>query len=249
MAKVRVVEASATRALARCPVSSDILRNTISMRRGDAAPIEQKRGRMATRSGCSTRGALLGLLLVLPYPLQAQQSQAPSVDAIAPVVKHEPVADEVEAGTPLSISATVTDNVAVARVTLFYRARGEADYRRISMKRLGATDMFVATLDTDAVREPALEYYIEAADAASNILLVGYAFSPLAVAVSAVGTMASTDQAAPPPPVQVEKSGSNTWLWVLMGVGVAAIAAGASGGGGGGSSGDSSIVIDGPLPQ
>ncbi len=207
---------------------------------------------MATRSGCSTRGALLGLLLVLPYPLQAQQSQAPSVDAIAPVVKHEPVADEVEAGTPLSISATVTDNVAVTRVTLFYRARGETDYRRIGMQRLGTTDMFVATLDSDAVREPALEYYIEAADAAANILLAGYAFSPLVVAVSAVGTMASTDEAAaPPPPVQVEKSGSNTWLWVLMGVGVAAIAAGAGGGGGGGGSsscGDSCIAINGPLP-
>ena len=119
------------------------------------------------------------------------------------------------------------------------------------MQRLGTTDMFVVTLDSDAVREPALEYYIEAADAAANILLAGYAFSPLVVAVSAVGTMASTDQ-APPPPVQVEKpGGANTWLWVLMGVGVAAIAAGASGGGGGGGSsscGDSCIAINGPLP-
>lgn len=205
---------------------------------------------MATRSGYSTRGALLGLLLLLPYPLQAQQSQPANVDAIAPVVKHSPVADEVAAGTPLSISATVTDNVAVARVTLFYRARGEPDYRRVDMARLGSTDMFVVTLESEAVREPGLEYYIEAADAAANILLVGYAFSPLAVAVTGAAPVAAVDE--PPAATQAADagSGSNTWLWVLMGVGVAAIAAGAGGGGGGGGSacGDSCIAINGPLP-
>jgi hypothetical protein len=96
--------------------------------------------------------------------------QAAAVDAIAPVVQHDPVASEVSAGTPLTISATVTDNVGVAKVTLFFRARGDSDYQRLAMNRIGNTDMFITTLDTDHVREPALEYYIEAADAAGNIL-------------------------------------------------------------------------------
>jgi hypothetical protein len=197
---------------------------------------------MSKHTRCIGRGTLLGLLLVLPVALQAA-----AVDAIAPVVKHDPVASEVGAGTPLTISATVTDNVGVAKVTLFFRARGENDYERLAMQRIGNTDMFIATLDTDDVREPAFEYYIEAADAAGNILLVGYALSPLIVSVTE-SRFAATEEPAPAPPAAKSSAKPATWLWVLMGVGVAALAVGASGGGGG-SSDRSDVVIDGPLPQ
>jgi len=203
---------------------------------------------MVTHKRVSNRGVLLGLLLILPLPLQAQQSKTPSVDAIAPVVQHDPVASEVSAGTPLTISATVTDNVRVEAVTLYYRARGEKDYQRLAMKRLGSTDIFVATLDTGDVREPAFEYYIEAADAAANMLLVGYALSPLIVSVTE-STFAAAEQPASSTPVETKsETKSKNWMWVLMGVGVAALAIGASGGGGG-SSDRSEIAVDGPLPQ
>ena len=76
---------------------------------------------------CSNSGLLLGLLLALPVAVNAQQSQSSTVDATAPIVLHEAVADEVSAGTPLTISATVTDNVAVDTVTVFYRGRGESE--------------------------------------------------------------------------------------------------------------------------
>ncbi|MDH3714776.1 MAG: hypothetical protein OET44_13120 [Gammaproteobacteria bacterium] len=196
---------------------------------------------MATHIHYSNRGALLGLLLILPVALQAA-----TVDATAPVVQHDPVASEVGAGTPLTISATVTDNVGVAKVTLFYRARGESDYQRLAMKRIGNTDMFIATLDTDDVREPAFEYYIEAGDAAGNILLVGYALSPLIVSVTE-SRFAATEEPAPPPPEAKSGAKRATWLWVLMGVGVAALAVGA--GGGGGSSDSGGVSVNGPLPQ
>ena len=200
---------------------------------------------MSKHARCSNRGVLLGLLLVLPVAVHAQ-SQTTAIDATAPVVQHEAVADEVSAGTPLTISATVTDNVAVDSVTLFYRSRGEAEYQRLAMERLGSTDIFVATLDTDAVRQPALEYYIEAADAANNLLLVGYALSPLSVDVTGA-TLAATPATQATPVIAPEtEARTSGWLWVLMGLGAAALLAGSSGGGGGGS-GD--VSINGPLPE
>lgn len=203
---------------------------------------------MREKMRCASRGAIVGVLLASAVAVPLQRSQAATVDATAPVVRHDPVASEVGAGTPLTISATVTDNVGVDRVTLYYRSRGEDEYRRAEMQRIAGTDIFVATLDGEDIREPAFEYYVEAADTAGNILLVGYALSPLIVSVTESRAAAAPVAAAPEtaPRESTSKAGTPTWMWVLMGVGVAALAAGAGGGGGSSDRGD--VVIDGPLP-
>ncbi|KPJ93770.1 MAG: hypothetical protein AMJ53_06565, partial [Gammaproteobacteria bacterium SG8_11] len=117
--------------------------------------------------------------------LQAAQLSLPTGDLVAPEVSHEVISDSLEAGSSIQIKATVTDNVGVKAVTLFYRTTGTEEYRRVSMNRLGDTDEYAVTLGKTELIEPGIEYYIQAMDLAGNSLLHGYSFSPLKVSVIA----------------------------------------------------------------
>jgi len=207
--------------------------------------------------------ALRGLwVLALNLPLlfspivhaqQGGQLALPAPDAIAPVVKHDPPKEQSRAGESLTISATVTDNVGVGSVTLFFRVSGQESYQRVDMRRLGSSDVYTATLEAGEVHEPGIEYYIQASDTAGNTLLHGYSFSPLKVGVAApaAAPAATAAAAAEKPPAgkpALKKSEGPNWL--LIGLGVVAVAALAGGGGGGGGGTDTgSVTIAAPEPQ
>jgi hypothetical protein len=194
--------------------------------------------------------------------LQAAQLSLPSGDLIAPEVSHEVIPGTLEAGSSLQIKATVTDNVGVKSVTLFYRTKGTQEYKRIAMNRLDNADEYAVTLGKSELVEPGIEYYIQAMDLAGNSLLHGYSFSPLTVSVvppaapKAEAPAAVAKEAQPAGETireepQVEKKKSKTWLWIALGaLAVGAIAAAAGGGGGGddGGGGTGTVVINSPTP-
>ena len=191
--------------------------------------------------------------------LQAAQLSLPSGDLIAPEVSHEVIPGTLQAGSSLQIKATVTDNVGVKSVTLFYRTKGVEEYKRISMNRIGDSDEYAVTLGKDDLVAPGIEYYIQAMDLAGNSLLHGYSFSPLAVNVvppsAPKASEGVAEKAQPAGEVireepKAEKKKSKTWLWIALGVvAVGVIAAAASGGGGGDGGGDTgTVVVTAPTP-
>ena len=192
--------------------------------------------------------------------LRAAQLSLPSGDLIAPEVSHEVIPESLEAGSSVQIKATVTDNVGVKSVTLFYRTKGAEEYKRLAMNRIGDSDEYAVTLGKEDLVEPGIEYYIQAMDLAGNSLLHGYSFSPLAINVIAPAapkaqapetvTEKATGETIREEP-QAEKKKTNTWLWIGLGaLAVGVIAAAAGGGGGDGPSGPDTgtVVISGPSP-
>ncbi len=187
---------------------------------------------------------------------QAAELALPSGDLIAPVIEHTPIEKDIYAGEQINIKATVTDNVGVKNVILFYRDAGTVEFKRLKMNR--DLDSFIYTAQLVATDSPGLEYYIQAADLAGNTLLFGYSFSPLITpvipaAVDIAVTDNSDTNAAAAATLAVEekkKSGISKWVWI--GLGVVAAGAALSGGGGGNDSDPlpttGSLTISGPTP-
>lgn len=103
------------------------------------------------------------------------------LDDLPPEISHVP-ASFAPSGFPLSIRATVTDNVAVESVTLFHRAGGTGDYASRNMTRTTG-DRYSATLEASLVVPPGIEYYIQAGDGV-NIAQSGSPDTPHAVLVT-----------------------------------------------------------------
>ena len=82
-------------------------------------------------------------------------------DNVPPLITHTPVttANEEE---PISITATITDNVAVTEASLYYRKTAETVYTRVTMTRSG--DTYNGTIPASVVATVGLEYYINATD-------------------------------------------------------------------------------------
>lgn len=169
--------------------------------------------------------------LVYAPLLRAEQLSLPSGDLVAPKIIQEKYVNTVEKGANHQITVTVTDNVGVKQVTLYYRPIGTEDYKRLSMNNIVNTDDYHATISSDQIKAPGVEYYIQAMDDAGNTLLHGYSFSPLSVKTVSGDTAiaaASGDTA-----IKAEGS-SNTWLWIGLGALAVGLLAAAGGGGGGG---------------
>ncbi|WP_455212859.1 hypothetical protein, partial [Kaarinaea lacus] len=167
--------------------------------------------------------------------LKAAQLSLPTGDLVAPEVSHEVITDTLEAGSSVQIKATVTDNVGVKSVTLFYRIKGEEEYERANMIRLGDTDEYSVTLGKKDLVEPGIEYYIQAVDLAGNSLLHGYSFSPLAVNVAApVSPEAVAEGETIREEPAAEEKKTKTWVWIALGALAVGVIAAAAGGGGGG---------------
>jgi len=88
-------------------------------------------------------------------------------DTVPPVINHTPV-QSAAMGMPLQIYADVTDNVAVAKVDLYYRQTGTMDY---TVKQMTGTtgNRYSATLEGSLVQAPGIDYYIEATDGISTV--------------------------------------------------------------------------------
>ena len=161
-------------------------------------------------------------------PLLAQElGTSSNSDDFGPIIQHKPFVQSVAAGEPLTIEATIKDNVAVKGAVIFYRFMGTREYFSKSMNSLG-DHLYSATIPGQYVQEPGLEYYIEAVDEAGNTRTFrGFDFSPLTInivsgssgkawhkkwwvwtivggiilsAATVAATAGSGDEAAPPPP-------------------------------------------------
>ena len=175
--------------------------------------------------------------------LRAGQLSLPSGDLVAPEITQEKYIDTVKTGADHQITVTVTDNVGVKQVTLYYRIIGTEEYKRKSMDNIVNTDDYHATIKSDQIKAPGVEYYVQAMDNAGNTLLHGYSFSPLSVKTTNgdAATVASGDTAAI---LASEEESSNTWLWVGLGV-LAAVLVGVAAGGGGGDDGGTTSTVTG----
>ncbi len=197
---------------------------------------------------------LLSFSFILFPVVQAAELALPSGDLIAPAIQHTPIEKDIYAGQQVDIKATVTDNVGVKNVTLFYRDANAVEFKRLKMNR--DLDSFVYTTQLTATDSPGLEYYIQATDLAGNTLLFGYSFSPLTIAVvpaamDDIATDNSNTTVATSVKVGEEKSGISKWVWIGLGV-VVAGAALSGGVGGGGNDPElpptGTLSISGPTP-
>ncbi len=159
--------------------------------------------------------ALLSQFLVYP-PL------AHAVDIVHPTIKHTPISTKAAAAGIKEIRATVTDDVGVKEVRLYYRTLGSNNgYVRIRMMRELDGNVYVAKLPE--ISSPGIEYYIWASDSAGNPKTSGTKSTPIKVAIGS--GVKPTPAPAPP-----RDKGISKWVWVGLG----AVAVGALAGGGGG---------------
>ena len=192
--------------------------------------------------------SLIFLPLVSAYA--AEGLALPAGDVIAPEITAPPITKKIPPGERTTIHATVTDNIGVKNVTIFYRDMGAIDFKRTEMMReLGTKDEYMATLPE--IMAPGIEYYIQATDNAGNTILHGHTFSPLTLTVSPdvlpqegqdAMVIAPQEEAVAKP-----AKGINKWVWI--GLGVLAVGALAGGGGGGGDEPTTgTVTITGPTP-
>lgn len=159
----------------------------------------------------------------------AEDLALPSGDVIAPEIKHTPSTTIIPVGEFINIHATVTDNVGVRDVIVFYREKiNTNEFKRTKMTQELGTSFYSVSIPGAVA--PGIEYYIQATDQAGNTILHGHTFSPLTVSVSTDApplgaedkkiTMLEDDTADKP------KKGISKWVWIGLGV----LAVGALGG-------------------
>lgn len=102
-----------------------------------------------------------------------------SKDTMAPNLYHTPVYSAFT-GSNLVISATVTDNLAVSTVRVFYRTTGAAEWKVALMNKLN--DKYSAIIPADQITTEGLEYYLDATDGI-NITQKGSADAPYQITV------------------------------------------------------------------
>ena len=87
---------------------------------------------------------------------------ATTADTIAPNVYHVPIENTI-ANLPLTVLATVIDNKTVYESNLFFRLKGDTEYKRIPMEKI-AENQYRANIPGSQVSARGIEYYIEASD-------------------------------------------------------------------------------------
>jgi len=160
------------------------------------------------------------MLLPLTHLHAADDLALPSGDVVAPEIKHTPSTANVPVGEFVDIHATVTDNVGVKEVIVFYRDKiNTNEFKRSKMTQELGTDYYSVSLPS--VKAPGIEYYIQATDVAGNTILHGHTFSPLSVSTSSDAPseesekkiVAIADETVPAP-----SEGINKWWYVAIGV-------------------------------
>jgi len=172
------------------------------------------------------------IFLPLVNASAAEGLALPAGDLIAPNIDSPPITEKITPGERVTIHATVTDNVGVKNVTIFYRDMGESNFKREEMRQEPDTDDYSATLPD--IIAPGIEYYIQATDQAGNTLLHGHTFAPLTLNVSPSALPHEEKGAVAAAPQGEEaaesKKGISKWVWIGLGVlAVGAIAASSGG--------------------
>jgi hypothetical protein len=188
----------------------------------------------------------------------AEQLSLPANDLIAPEVSHQAVTDTLEEGASLQLRATVTDNVGVKSVTLYYRVTGSDNYKSVNMLRIENSNDYAVTLGKQDLVVPGIEYYIQAFDVAGNSLLHGYSFSPLKVSVTShlanSQAQVKSDDSLKSTTSQPRKKKTKNWIWIGLGALALGTIAAVAGGGGGGDNPQSvepntTITVGAPVPS
>ena len=146
------------------------------------------------------------------------------IDLEPPIVEHEALERGV-AGDAQEFVATVVDDRELAEVLLFHRFAGEASFDETPMRRLAESSVYTASVPTSAAETRAIEYYIQARDAAGNRVIKGYAFSPL---VRRIGDGSVPGAPAADAPGEPAPSAGGTRRWLYIGLGVLAVGAAAA---------------------
>ncbi|MCC7384683.1 MAG: pre-peptidase C-terminal domain-containing protein [Deltaproteobacteria bacterium] len=103
--------------------------------------------------------------LTAPAVLHTFQVTAP--DQSPPLVTHTPVADGQTAATSVAITAQISDaESGVSRATIYYRRQGSASFASATLTA-GANGEFTGSIPASDVQSPAMEYYLDARDAAT----------------------------------------------------------------------------------
>ena len=102
-----------------------------------------------------------------------------SMDTMAPGIYHSPVRVAFT-GSNLIVTATVTDNLMVNSVKLYYRAVGDTEWKSANMTN--HNDRYSAVIPADVLTTAGLEYYISAYDGL-NYTYSGSETAPYAVTV------------------------------------------------------------------
>ena len=115
----------------------------------------------------------------------AGKVMATAMDTMAPSLYHTPVNQGYE-NNNLVISATASDNVAIEKVTLYYRAVGATTWKSLVMGK--QNDKYSATIFGSDVTLAGLEYYIVAEDM-NNSVQKGSAETPYTVVVKSADSL------------------------------------------------------------
>lgn len=108
--------------------------------------------------------------------------QQVATDQTPPVLHHETVRRVIE-GQSLTLSVRASDDTGLDRVRLLYRVDALSAFQEtLFLPR--ATDRYEVTLGSTELREPRVDYYIEAIDRAGNVTALGNELTPLVVAVT-----------------------------------------------------------------
>ncbi|MDI6703627.1 MAG: FlgD immunoglobulin-like domain containing protein [bacterium] len=91
-------------------------------------------------------------------------------DRTSPVISNATGNTKATTGDPIEISATVTDNVRVASVDLWYKRIGDTEYKKAvpQMENKGDGDVYSKSLIMEDKRIGEVEYYIIAEDTSGN---------------------------------------------------------------------------------
>ena len=88
------------------------------------------------------------------------------LDTIPPSILHTLPTSGV-LGQPITINATITDNVLVKSATLYYRKTGDTNWSSVSMIKDG--DSFTAEIPASVVTMTGIQYYLEASDEINTV--------------------------------------------------------------------------------
>ena len=104
-------------------------------------------------------------------------ASAAPIDNIPPSLDHSPI-ESAKAGSSVTIYAMASDNIAVEKVTLYYRVRGSANFKSKNMTNSGDSNRYVAVIPAGDVTAAGVEYYIIVEDTDGNLNRSGSANIP-----------------------------------------------------------------------
>ena len=102
-----------------------------------------------------------------------------ALDTILPVISHTPVSKGY-LGSNININCVIRDNVRVDYARLYYRTKGESEYKCVEMNK--ANDSYSGIISANNLALAGMEYYIETSDG-TNVIRLGTETNPYSIIV------------------------------------------------------------------